>query len=314
MTIFSGAIDDPINRNEIRPASLARVARSVYAYVRMFLIRIFYIAWLKFSRDDGWAIASHIALSILTSLFPFLIFLTALAGFFGLQNESDAAANLIFEVWPPSVAKPIAAEIHNVLTQPRGGLLTVGAVLAIYFSSSGVEALRIALNRAYDVRDSRPWWLLRLESILYTFLGAASLLAIAVLMVLAPLAKAIAENHMPGLMHELEPLYAPVRYGVTSSVVGLAVLAAHKLLPAGRRSFFKIAPGFLLTLIASLGFGAGFGAYLAEFAGNYVSTYAGLASIMIALVFLYTLALIFIYGAELNQAIATRDETSLFEG
>ncbi len=271
-------------------------------------IQILFDAYWKLNRDDGWAIASHIALSILTSLFPFLIFLTALAAFFGLREESDAATALIFETWPPSVAKPIAAEIHNVLTQPRGGLLTVGAVLAIYFSSSGVEALRIALNRAYDIRDERPWWLLRLESILYVFLGAASLLAVAFLMVLAPLARAIAEKHAPGLMHELEPLYAPVRYGVTSSVVALAVLAAHKLLPAGRRSLLKVAPGLVLTLVASLAFGAGFGAYLAEFAGNYVSTYAGLASIMMAIVFLYALAMIFIYGAELNQIIATGGE------
>lgn len=278
------------------------------------VIRILYDSYLKFIRDDGWAIASHIALSILTSLFPFLIFLTALAGFFGLRAEADAATALIFETWPPSVAGPISAEIHNVLTQPRGGLLTVGAVLAIYFASSGVEALRISLNRAYDMRDERSWWLLRLESILYVFLGAAALLAVAFLMVLAPLARALAEKYAPGLMAELEPLYAPVRYGVTSSVVGVAVLAAHKLLPTGRRSLLMIAPGFVLTLVVSLAFGAGFGAYLARFASNYVSTYAGLASIMIALVFLYTLAVIFIYGAELNQIIALRAGARKSEG
>jgi membrane protein len=276
----------------------------------MFVFSILYEAYLKFNRDDGWAIASHIALSILTSLFPFLIFLTALASFFGLQAEADAATKLIFENWPYGAAKPIAEEIKNVLTQPRGGLLTVGAVLSIYFSSSGVEALRIGLNRAYDMRDGRPWWLLRLESILYVFLGAASLLAIAFLMVLAPLAIALAERHLPGFMREIEPqlapLYAPIRYGVTSSVVGIAVLAAHILLPAGRPPLLNLAPGFALTLFASLAFGAGFGAYLAKFAGNYVSTYAGLASIMIAIVFLQTLAVIFIFGAELNQAIVNR--------
>jgi membrane protein len=272
----------------------------------MFLIQILYDAYLKFNRDDGWAISSHIALTILTSLFPFLIFLTALAAFLGLKEESDAATTLIFETWPPNVAKPIATEIHDVLTQPRGGLLTMGAVLAIYFSSSGVEALRIGLNRAYDLRDDRPWWLLRLESILYVFLGAGALLTIALLLVLAPLARALLEKHAPGVMHQLQPLYGPVRYGVTTGVVGFSLLAAHKLLPAGHRSLAKIAPGLLMTLIASLAFGAGFGAYLARFAGSYVSTYAGLASIMIALMFLYTLAVIFVYGAELNQTIARR--------
>ena len=95
-------------------------------------------AYERFVEDDGWAIASHIALSTLTSLFPFLIFLTALGGFFGSKELADQAAALLFASWPRQVAAPIATEIHNVLTQSRGGLLTIGAVLALYFSSSGI--------------------------------------------------------------------------------------------------------------------------------------------------------------------------------
>ncbi|MCC3244249.1 YihY/virulence factor BrkB family protein [Methylocystis sp. WRRC1] len=275
----------------------------------MFLLRPFYDAYLKFERDDGWAIASHIALSTLTALFPFLIFITALAGFFGRQEVADAAAKIIFEAWPPRIAGPLSAEVQSVLTEPRHGMATIGAVLGIYFASSGVEALRVALNRAYDARDQRPWWWLRLEAIVFVFIGAASLLAIGFLLVLAPLARAIATQHAPALMHELEPLYAPVRYGVTTAVVSVALLAAHVFLPAGQRPLARIVPGFALTLLASLACGALFGAYLAEFAGSYVSTYAGLASIMMALVFLYSLAVIFIYGAELNQVIASNGDT-----
>ena len=110
-----------------------------------------------------------------------------------------------------------------MLTQPRGGLLTLGAIFAIYFSSTGVEALRVALNRAYDLKDKRPWWLTRLESILYVFLGAAALLAVAILLVLGPLARAIAERYIPALVQELQPLYAPVRYGVTTALLAIAL-------------------------------------------------------------------------------------------
>jgi membrane protein len=129
-----------------------------------FVFGIFYDAVMRFVQDDGWAIASHIALSILTSLFPFLIFVTALAGFFGTQSLADEAVRLLFQTWPQQVAAPIANEIHNVLTHTRSDVLTIGIILAIYFSSSGVEAIRIGLNRAYDSKESRPWWLLRLES------------------------------------------------------------------------------------------------------------------------------------------------------
>ena len=131
------------------------------------IFKLFLDAYWRFNAQDGWAIASHIALSTLTSLFPFLIFVTAMAGFVGSQNLADEVANLIFSVWPAVVANPIANEVHDVLATPRGGLLTIGAVLALYFSSGAIEAARIGLNRAYGMVETRPWWLLRLESIAY---------------------------------------------------------------------------------------------------------------------------------------------------
>src|SRR5580658_997069 len=150
-------------------------------------LAVFLDAYWKFAAEDGWAISSHIALSTLTSLFPFLIFVTALAGFFGSQDLSDEAARLILGAWPAEVAGPIAHEIHNVLTAPRGGLLTFGAVLALFFSSSALEALRTGLDRAYDFVDTRPWWLLRLQSIAFMTFASFALLALAFLVVLGPL-------------------------------------------------------------------------------------------------------------------------------
>ena len=198
-----------------------------------FVFRVLYGAFMRFSQDDGWAIASHIALSILTSLFPFLIFVTALAGFLGSKNLGDEGVQILFQTWPQQVATPIANEIHNVLTQTRSGVLTIGVILSIYFSSSGVEAVRIGLNRAYDVRDSRPWWLLRLESIAYVFVGAFSLLTLAFLVVLAPLVWAAVLHFAPGL-EPLNRLITVGRFAIASLVLLLALVLSHKFLPAGR--------------------------------------------------------------------------------
>ena len=128
-------------------------------------------AFYRFNADDGWAIASHIALSTLMSMFPFLILVTAIAGFIGSTDLADEVARLIIAAWPREVSGGIAGEIHSVLTTARGDVLTVGAVFAIYFASSGVESLRIGLNRAYGLSDPRPWWLLRLESIGYVLVA-----------------------------------------------------------------------------------------------------------------------------------------------
>jgi membrane protein len=263
---------------------------------------IAYGAYDAFLRDDGWAIASHIALSTLMSLFPFLIFITALTGFLGSQQLADQVASLLLEAWPAEVAGPIASEIAGVLTNAHGGLLTFGVVLAIYFSSSGVESLRIGLNRAYDETEMRPWWLLRLESIGYVLVGAAALIALAFLIVGAVGGLSRLVKYAPWLA-PIEVSFTFGRYIIATSVVVVALVLVHKWLPAGQRKLIEIVPGIAATLVLWILTGVAFGRYLAEFAYTYVSTYAGLASAMVALVFLYWTAAIFVYGGELNHAI-----------
>jgi membrane protein len=259
-------------------------------------------AFHRFNADDGWAIASHIALSGLMSLFPFLIVVTALAGFIGSKELADEVASILLEVWPTQVATPIAAEIHNVLTTARGDVLTIGVVLAVYFSSSGIESLRIGLNRAYNVVEARGWWQLQLESIGYVLVSAIALLALALLVVLGPLIFATAARHAQWLA-PFWPLVDFLRIAVASVVLVVALFLVHKWLPAGRRQLIEIAPGIFATLVLWLLAGELFGRYLAEFASTYVTYYAGLASAMIALMFLYLTASIFLYGGELNAMI-----------
>jgi membrane protein len=261
-------------------------------------------AFRHFNADDGWAIASHIALSALMALFPFLIVVTALAGFFfGSKELADEAARILLEAWPSQVAAPIALDITGVLTSTRGDVLTLGVLFALYFASSGVESLRIGLNRAYDLKERRSWWLLRLESIVYVLVGAVAILAFSFLVVLAPLILSKLTQYVPAL-EQFGDLITFARYAVAVAVLVVALMIVHLWLPAGRRSFGEIAPGILATLLLWLISGTVFGRYLANYAFAYVSMYAGLASAMVALVFLYVCASIFIYGGELNSAIA----------
>jgi membrane protein len=265
--------------------------------------RVTYGAFCHFLADDGWAIASHIALSTLMALFPFMIVVTALAAFFfGSKDLADEAAHILLEAWPPQVAGPISADITGVLTNARGDVLTFGVLFAIYFASSGVESLRIGLNRAYDMAERRPWWLLRLESILYVLIAAVAILAFSLLVVLAP----FLWDRLVRIAPQLAPfsvLITFARYIVAAMVLIISLTVIHSWLPSGRRNLGEIAPGIVATLALWLIAGAVFGRYLAEYAFAYVSMYAGLASAMIALVFLYVCASIFVFGAELNSTI-----------
>ncbi|MGY3602613.1 MULTISPECIES: YihY/virulence factor BrkB family protein [unclassified Bradyrhizobium] len=260
-------------------------------------------AFYTFLADDGWAIASHIALSTLMALFPFLIVLTSLAGFFGSKELADQAASLLLQTWPKQVADTLSSQVHDVLTTTRGDILTVGAALAVYFASNGVEALRVALNRAYAVPERRRWYWLRLESIGYTLIAAITSLAMAFLIVLGPLILETARHYIPFFVESNERILNIARYGITITALTVALFILHAWLPAGRRNFLQILPGIIFTMVASLISGIVFGQYLARFAKNYVTMYAGLASVIIALVFLYFIAAIFVYGGELNAAI-----------
>lgn len=266
------------------------------------LMRLVVVSVKSFERDDGYAMASHIALSGLTAIFPFLIFVTSIAGFLGAQTLADKAASTFFEIWPPRVAGPILMEIHNVMSSRHGGLLTLSAALALYFSASGVEALRTGLNRAYGARETRPWWRLRLQSIAYVFVGALALLSLAFLLVLGPIVWAAIVMEAPALK-SLSHMVNIARFSVATVILLLALVTAHRFLPNIKLSLQQILPGIVLTYTVWMAFALIFSYYLGRFALNYVATYAGLASVMIAIVFLYFLAAIFIYGSEFNAAL-----------
>jgi membrane protein len=259
--------------------------------------RVLYDALGHFNDDDGWSMASHLAISALMALFPFLIFATTLASFLGAEAFADTAVHLVFDTWPEQIAKPIANEVLNVLTVQRTDLLTYGVLLAAFFASNGIEALRTSLNRAYRVTEDRGIIYRRIQSLIFVLIGSAVFFAISVLLVFAPLLARLAEAHFEWI----SPYMGTItfwRYTIAATVIIGALLAVHMWLPTGRRSFLSILPGIGFTLVAWVVGSMIFGAYIDNFS-SYASTYAGLASIMIAVVFL---------GGELNAAISRYQE------
>ena len=259
-------------------------------------------AFGHFNQDDGWAMASHVALSALMAVFPFLIFVAALAGFIGNAALAQRAADLLFSAWPREVATPIAAEVSRVLTEPRGGLLTISILIAIFLASNGVEAVRTALNRAYRVVDDRSFLWRRTQSVFFVLIGALASLALAFLGVLGPLIFTKAAQYLPGLQ-PFATRFALAGFVVTGVILVVVLVAAHIWLPAGRPPALKLWPGIVTTLALWLIGAYFFAVYLQNFS-NYVSTYAGLAGAVTAIFFLYLIAVAMIFGAEFNAALA----------
>ena len=266
------------------------------------LKRILYDALGHFNDDDGWSMASHLAITALMALFPFLIFATTLASFVGAEAFAETAVHLVFDTWPAQIAEPISREVVNVLTVQRSDLLTYGVLLAAFFASNGIESLRTALNRAYRVVETRSFVFRRVQSLAFVFIATVGFVAISVLLVFAPIIVRLALENVP----RLEPYLGTItlwRYVIASVVIVLGLVAVHVWLPAGRRRLVDIVPGIIFTLVGWLIGSTVFATYLDNFS-SYVTTYAGLASIMIAVVFLYIVSMVFILGGELNAAIS----------
>jgi membrane protein len=266
------------------------------------LKRILYDMLGHFNDDDGWSMASHLAITALMALFPFLIFATTLASFLGAEAFAETAVHIVFDTWPEQIAAPISREVVNVLTVQRSDLLTYGVLLAAFFASNGIESLRTALNRAYRVVETRSFIFRRVQSLAFVFIATFGFLVISVLLVFAPLIVRLALAKFAWL----EPYLGTItlwRFVIASTVIVLGLVAVHVWLPAGKRRFVDIVPGILFTLIGWLAGSTVFAAYLDNFS-SYVTTYAGLASIMIAVVFLYIVSMVFILGGELNAAIS----------
>jgi membrane protein len=266
------------------------------------LKRILYDMLGHFNDDDGWSMASHLAITALMALFPFLIFATTLASFLGASAFAETAVHIVFDTWPTQIAEPISREVINVLTVQRTDLLTYGVLLAAFFASNGIESLRTALNRAYRVVETRSFIFRRVQSLAFVFIATIGFLVISLLLVFAPLIVRLALENFEWL----EPYLGTItlwRFVIASVVIVFGLVAVHVWLPAGKRRFVDIVPGILFTLIGWLVGSTVFANYIDRFS-SYVTTYAGLASIMIAIVFLYIISAIFILGGELNAAIS----------
>lgn len=251
--------------------------------------------------DNGNAFASHVALSGLLALFPFLIFATSLASFVGARAYTQQSINALLKLLPEAMAGPIVKEVLNVMTVQRGGLLTISVIGTAYFASNGVEALRASLNRAYRVVDKRSIFFCRFQSLFFVIVGTLGLMVISFLLVLAPLVIKLLQNDYP-IMAQYVGTISIWRYIIAVIILFVSLLVVHKWLPAGKRKMVDILPGIILTMIVWFVSSILFAQYLATFA-NYVSTYAGLASIMVAIIFLYMLSVIFIFGGEFNAAM-----------
>jgi membrane protein len=252
----------------------------------------------EISRDQVTDIAGSVTYYGILALFPFLLFLVALASVVISPQDAERLVRELSQVAPGQVTQIVGDRIRSLGAQQDVGLLTLGAVGALWAASGAMMALMRALNTAYDVREGRPFWKVRLVAVGMTILaGVIALVAGVVAVATAPLADRIG---------------GPVGTAITwlrLPVAGLLMMLLWALLywvlPDVEQDFKFITPGSVAGVILWVAASWGFSTYVANF-GKYDQTYGPLGGVIVLLLWMWISALVLLVGAEMNALLEHR--------
>ena len=147
---------------------------------------IFWKAIESLIYDGGLANAGNLALSLLLSLFPFMILLAAILNFWGEPELLTQILTLVFDHWPAGSARPIAEQMKVVLNQAKGQLLTLGNLIALILATNGIESARDGLNRAYNFDETRNYIWRRIQGSGFILGAVVALIFAALILVGTP--------------------------------------------------------------------------------------------------------------------------------
>jgi membrane protein len=255
-------------------------------------------AWRLVMKDEGLELSGYIAFTAFFSLFPFMIFLAALAGFLGDRQTADEFIAAMFEFLPDDVAQTLAPAVREVIGSRRGGLLTVGILTTLWFASNGIEALRTALNRAYGVNEERAMWWLRLQSIAFVIAGGLIIFFLSLAVLLGPLIWRVLGPAIDDVLGT-ELVFVSARYLVAIFLLWGALMLLHRWLPNTRQAYSRVLPGVCVSTVLWLIMASLFSWYIGNLA-DYSAFYGSLGGVAITLFFFYISAIIFLFGAEIN--------------
>jgi len=248
--------------------------------------------------------AGSVAFSWLLSMFPLVLLLSATAGFVGRPGDAAELVMRAISYAPPLVRDALRPAIGQVLGQRSQALVALGLFATVWTASSGMQAVRTALNRAYGIERGLPFWKARIKVTLLTVVvGLGVLIAFGSVVVMPHLLELLNRNAPD--RETLMWLRGGVRYGAAFIVLSVLYGVLYAWLPDFGRRSRSIVPGAAIG--ALLWVAAAILLSLAlRSAGKLALIYGGLAGMVATMVFLYVSAATLIFGAEVNGVLATR--------
>ena len=257
-----------------------------------------------FVADDCPGLASQIAFSSLLAFFPAVIFLV---GLLGLVDGYDDLRSFLAPVAPADVLDTIDRLQADSTGAAASLAFVLGAAGAIWAASGAMGAVIKAVNRAYDLVETRPFWLTRITALVLVALTGLVTAGLFLLIVFGgPLGTAIADA--AGLGGAFELLWAVLRWPLAFAAVLLFFAFVYAVAPNRRtRRWRWLTPGSLVGALGWLALSGLFALYT-SLSDSYSRTYGALASGIVLLLWLNYSAFALLFGAELNSELERRAE------
>jgi membrane protein len=245
--------------------------------------------------------AGSLAFSWVLSMFPLLVLVSASAGFFGQPGEAAALVARVLGYAPQVVRETLQPAVQQVLAQRNQTLLAIGVLATLWTASSGMQAIRSALNRAYGIERGLSFWKARVKVTLFTaVVGAGVLAAFSSVVVMPYVLRLLANNAGSGL--DAAWLLDAIRYALAYLVLLVLYALMYGWLPDTPQRLYTVLPGALVgaglwTATATIL------SYTLRTAGKLMLLYGSFAGVVATLVFLYISATTLIFGAEINGVL-----------
>lgn len=246
--------------------------------------------------------AATLAYYFVFSLFPFLFVLATLTAYIPhIRASTDTLLARAHAFLPSDAMRIIETHVRELVANSRPRLLTLGLAVALYSASRGVDAVRKALNLAYDVKESRPLW--KTELLAYGMTVGGGLLALVGIAVLVAGGSAglWVARHLY-IADEYVILLSWIRWPITTVAIMLGAALSYYLLPDVAQKFKFITPGSVLGTLAWFLASWGFGTYVSHF-GSYNVTYGSIGGVIVLMTWFYISAFILLMGGEVNAII-----------
>jgi membrane protein len=265
---------------------------------REILKRTFSEAFLE---DNCLGMAAQLAYYFFFALFPALLFVVAVASYFPVATLVDDMFRTMGGFVPPEVLSIITDQLKKISNDKQGGLLTFGMLLTLWSSSGAMTAIIDTLNNAYDIKEGRAWWKVRLTAIGLTIGVSIFILASFALVIVGPTFATRLADTM-GLGPAFEWTWKILQWPIIFGLVSAAIAAIYYWGPDAEQDWVWLTPGAILAttlwLLASLGF-----KYYVASMGNYTETYGAIGAFMILMLWFYISGLVILIGAEMNAEI-----------